>query len=262
MLSKKRKVSIKSDKDIAKMRQAGNLTAKVLTAVRPLIKAGTTTLEIDRFCHDYIINNLHAVPGSLGQYDYPHTVNTSINEVVCHGWPSQRKLENGDIINVDVTVKKDGFYGDSSVTFIVGEARDEARRLVNTTQECLYIAIRTVKPGATLGDIGAAIQNHAKKNGYSVVREFCGHGIGSKMHEEPNVLHYGSRGKGLVLEPGMTFTIEPMINQGSDSVVTLKDGWTVITKDQKLSAQWEHTLLVTARGVEVLTLREDENFRA
>ncbi|UXM94183.1 type I methionyl aminopeptidase [Bartonella sp. HY329] len=258
---KRKKVPIKGEKEIAKMRVAGALTAKVLTAVSPLIKAGTTTAEIDSFCHNYIINQLHAIPGSLGQYGYPHTVNTSINEVVCHGWPSDRKLVNGDIINVDVTVKKDGFYGDSSVTFIVGDTSEEGQKLIKTTQECLYKAIRLVKPGATLGDIGACIQNHAEKNGYSVVREFCGHGIGSKMHEEPNVLHYGSRGKGLVLQEGMTFTIEPMINQGTEDTITLKDGWTVITADNKLSAQFEHTVLVTQKGVEVLTLRSDEDFK-
>ncbi|UXN07316.1 type I methionyl aminopeptidase [Bartonella sp. HY761] len=258
---KRKKVPIKNDKDIANMRVAGTLTSKVLTAIRPLIKAGTTTLQIDKFCHDYIINNLHAIPGSLGQYGYPHTVNTSINEVVCHGWPSDRQLVNGDIINIDVTVKKDGFYGDSSVTFIVGDTDEKAKHLVKTTQECLYKAIRLVKPGATLGDIGACIQHHAEKNGYSVVRDFCGHGIGRKMHEEPTVLHYGSKGKGLILEPGMTFTIEPMINQGSNEVKTLKDGWTVITLDNRLSAQFEHTVLVTQKGVEVLTLREDEDLK-
>ncbi|MQL49695.1 type I methionyl aminopeptidase [Photorhabdus khanii] len=219
---------------------------------------GKQPLEIDEFCHDYIVNTLHAIPGSLGQYDFPHTVNTSVNHVVCHGWPSDKKLKNGDIINVDVTVKKNGYYGDSSVTYLVGEVASHAERLVSVTQQCLYKAISIVKPGITLGDIGHTIQRHAERNNYSVVREYCGHGIGKNMHEEPQVLHYGESGRGLVLKEGMTFTIEPMINQGNAQIKLHKDGWTVSTRDRRLSAQFEHTVLVTSDGFEVLTLRDEE----
>ena len=241
------------------MRIAGRLTAKVLEALDDFIKPGISTAQIDEFCEDYIVNTLQATPGSKGQYDYPFTVNTSPNHVICHGMPSPSKiLKKGDIVNVDVTVKKDGFYGDSSKMFLVGEVSSHAKRLVDITQQCLYKAIACVKPGATLGDIGHAIQSHAEKHSYSVVREFCGHGIGEKMHQEPQVLHYGKPGEGMVLKPGMTFTIEPMINQGSRYIKQHKDGWTVTTKDRRLSAQWEHTVVVTESGVEVLTLREEE----
>lgn len=252
---------IKSPEAIEKMREAGRLTGKVLVAVRDIIKPGITTGAIDDFCEDYIVNTLHATPGSKGQYGYPYTVNTSVNKVVCHGMPSHDQvLEKGDIVNVDVTVIKDGYYGDSSVTFCIGEVAPHAKRLVEVTQQCLYAGIKAVKPGATLGDIGHAIQSLAEKNGYSVVREYCGHGIGTKMHEEPNVTHFGSPGKGMVLQAGMTFTIEPMINQGKAAIKSvIKDGWTIVTTaDRRLSAQWEHTILVTPNGFEVLTLREDE----
>lgn len=256
-------VNIKKTEEIEFMRESGRLTGKVLEAVRPMVKPGVTTLEIDQFCHDYIVDVLDATPGSLGQYDYPHTVNTSVNHVVCHGWPSDKALRNGDIVNVDVTVKKNGYFGDSSVTFLVGDVASHAKRLVDITQESLYKAISIVRPGITLGDIGSTIQKFVESHDYSVVREFCGHGIGKSMHEEPQVLHYGSPGDGMILEEGMTFTIEPMINQGKSQIKVHKDGWTVTTKDRRLSAQFEHTILVTHNGFEVLTLREEEinNFR-
>lgn len=250
---------VKTSDEIEKMRVAGRLTAKVLEAVTAIIKPGITTAAIDEFCEDYIVNTLKAIPGSKGQYGYPFTVNTSVNRVVCHGMPSKEQiLKKGDIVNVDVTVIKDGYYGDSSKMFCVGEVATHAQRLVDVTQECLYRAILTVKPGATLGDIGDAIQSHAEKNNYSVVREYCGHGIGKEMHENPQVLHYGKPGTGAILQAGMTFTIEPMINQGKKDVKLLGDGWTVVTVDRRLSAQWEHTILVTETGFEILTLRDEE----
>lgn len=252
---------IKSPDEISKMRVVGQLTAKVLQAVSEFIKPGITTMELDEFCEDYIRNTLHATPGSKGQYGYPYTINTSLNHVICHGMPSVKQvLKKGDIINVDVTVIKDGFYGDSSKMFCIGAVPTHAKRLVDITQECLYKGIEIVKPKVTLGDIGHAIQSHAVKNHYSVVREYCGHGIGAKMHEDPQVMHYGKPGQGLALEEGMTFTIEPMINQGKADVKHLeKDGWSIaVTKDRKLSAQWEHTILVTKDGFEILTLRDEE----
>lgn len=253
------KVTIKSAEEIQLMRIAGKLTSQVLEAVDSIIKPGITTADIDDFCADYIVNTLKAEAGSTGQYDYPYTVNTSPNYVVCHGMPSKDKvLKKGDIVNVDVTVRKDGYYGDSSKMYCVGEIAEHAKRLINVTQEALYKAIRIVKPGTTLGDIGHAIQTHAEKYYYSVVEEYCGHGIGSSMHEPPHVLHFGKPGEGLVLKEGMTFTIEPMINQGKKHVKVLGDEWTVVTKDRKLSAQCEHTILVTPTGFEVLTLREEE----
>ncbi len=254
-------ISIKTPDQIEKMRVAGRLTAQVLQAISDVIHPGMTTMEVDRFCEDYIRHTLHAIPGSKGQYGYPYSVNTSINHVICHGMPSEKQpLKKGDIVNVDVTVIYDGYYGDSSKMFCIGEVPAHAKRLVDVTQECLYRGIAKVKPKATLGDIGYAISSHATANHYSVVREYCGHGIGEKMHEEPQVLHYGTPGTGLALEAGMTFTIEPMINQGRADVKHLtKDGWTIaVTKDRKLSAQWEHTILVTPTGFEVLTLRDEE----
>ena len=254
-------IANKSPEQIEKMRVAGRLTAKVLEAVTDFIKPGITTMQIDEFCERYIVDILQAIPGSKGQYGFPYSVNTSLNHVICHGMPSAKQLlKNGDIINVDVTVISDGFYGDSSKMFCIGSTATHARRLVDVTQECLYKGILVVKPGATLGDIGHAIQSHAEKNNYTVVREYCGHGIGQKMHEEPQVMHYGKPGTGLVLQEGMTFTIEPMINQGKADVKHIeKEGWGIaITKDHKLSAQWEHTLLVTKTGVEVLTIRDEE----
>lgn len=254
-------VTIKSSEEIEKMRAAGRLTARVLEAVSEFIKPGITTMQIDEFCENYIVTTLKATPGSKGQYGYPYSVNTSLNHVICHGMPSVKQiLKKGDIVNVDVTVIHDGYYGDSSKMFCIGAPAAHAQRLVDVTQQCLYQGISVVKPGVTLGDIGHAIQQHAEKNHYSVVREYCGHGIGKKMHEDPQVMHYGKPGTGTVLQEGMTFTIEPMINQGKADVKHIeKDGWSIaITKDRKLSAQWEHTILVTKSGFEVLTLRDEE----
>jgi methionyl aminopeptidase len=254
-------ISIKSPDEIKKMRRAGHLTAKVLEALGEIIKPGINTMEIDAFCEDYIVNTLKAIPGSKGQYGYPFSVNTSVNHVICHGMPSEAHiLQKGDIVNVDVTVIEDGYYGDSSKMFCIEPAAAHAQRLVDVTQQCLYQGIFAIKPNATLGDIGHAIQSHAEKNGYSVVREYCGHGIGQKMHEDPQVLHYGKPGTGLKLEEGMIFTIEPMINQGKPDVKHIKkNGWPIaVTKDRRLSAQWEHTIFVTKTGFEVLTLREEE----
>lgn len=255
-------IQMKSADAIEKMRIAGQLTAKVLEAVSEIMQPGITTMDVDAFCEDYIVNTLHAIPGSKGQYGYPYSVNTSLNHVICHGMPSSSQyLKKGDIVNVDITVIHEGYYGDSSKMFCIGDVALHAKRLVNVTQECLYQGIRQVKPQNTLGDIGHAIQSHAEKHHYSVVREYCGHGIGLKMHEDPQVMHYGKPGTGVVLEEGMIFTIEPMINQGARDVKHLmKDGWSIaLTKDRKLSAQWEHTILVTKTGFEVLTLRQEEH---
>ncbi len=250
---------IKSVDEIAAMQVAGRLTAKVLESLEAIIRPGINTLQIDSFCDRYIVEELAARPASKGQYGFQFSVNTSVNHVICHGIPSEKQvLKKGDIVNVDVTVEKNGYMGDSSKMFCVGAVASHAQRLVDVTQQCLYAAIRCVKPGARLGDIGYAIQRLAEQNNYSVVREFCGHGIGKEMHESPQVLHYGKRGQGLVLKSGMTFTIEPMINQGKPDIKQHSDGWTITTKDRRLSAQWEHTVLVTDSGVEVLTLRQDE----
>jgi methionyl aminopeptidase len=252
---------IKTADEIEKMRSVGKLTAQVLEAVSDIVKPGMTTMAINDFCERYIVDTLGAIPGSKGQYGYPYTVNTSINKVVCHGMPaSDEILKKGDIVNVDVTVIKDGYYGDSSKMFCIGEVPSHLQRLVDVTQQCLYEGIKVVKPGATLGDIGHAIQTHAEKHGYSVVREFCGHGIGTQMHESPQVTHYGKPGVGMALQAGMTFTIEPMINQGKAAIKALKRGnWEIIiTADRRPSAQWEHTLLVTPTGFEILTLRSEE----
>ncbi len=252
-------IVIKDRPAIDAMRIAGKLTGQVLSAVGDIIKPGITTAEIDTFCEEYIVNTLNARPASKGQYGYLYSVNTSPNHVICHGMPSPSEyLKKGDIVNVDVTVEKGGYIGDSSKMFCVGPVAQHAQRLVDITQQALYEAIRQVKPGSTLGDIGFSIQQYAETNHYSVVREFCGHGIGQKMHEEPQVLHYGRAGTGLTLEPGMIFTIEPMLNQGSRHIKQHKDGWTVTTRDKRLSAQWEHTILVTESGFEILTLRDEE----
>ena len=247
------------------MRVAGQLAASVLSLVGPHVKAGVTTGELDRICHEYIVNEIGCVPAPLnyssaeGQPPFPKSICTSVNHVVCHGIPSDRKrLKNGDIVNIDVTVIKDGYHGDTSKMFFVGEPGILARRLSAVTQECMWLGIRTVRNGSHLGDIGAAIESHASSAGFSVVREFCGHGIGRKFHEPPQVLHYGRRGEGMQLRSGMTFTIEPMINAGKRDVRLLPDQWTVVTRDRRLSAQWEHTVLVTETGCEVLTLREEE----
>ena len=255
------KVSIKTAEDIEKMRIAGRLAAEVLEMIAPAVEAGITTNEIDRICHDYIVNTQKAIPAPLDYHGFPKSICTSVNEVVCHGIPNDKKLKKGDIVNIDITVIKDGYHGDTSAMFFIGDVQPHAKRLCEITQECLYKAIDLVKPGATLGDIGAVIQKHAESNYYSVVREYCGHGIGTVFHEEPQVLHYGKAGTGLEIQEGMTFTIEPMVNAGKRQVkLNAKDGWTVTTKDGRLSAQWEHTLAVTANGVEVLTARKDEKY--
>jgi len=254
-------ITIKTPEQIEKMRIAGRLTARVLEALTDYIKPGITTMDIDAFCEDYIVNTLKAIPGSKGQYGYPYSVNTSLNHVICHGMPSAKQvLKKGDIVNVDVTLIYEKYYGDTSKMFCIGEVPPHAQRLVDVTQQCLYDGILMVKPGVTIGDIGHVIQQQAHKNNYSVVREYCGHGIGTKMHEDPQVPHYGKPGAGEVLKEGMTFTIEPMINQGKAEVKHIeREGWGIaITKDRMLSAQWEHTILVTADGFEVLTLREEE----
>jgi len=253
-------VSIKTPDEIEKMRVAGRLAADVLVMIEPHVQAGITTGELDRLCHDYIINVQQAVPAPLNYHGFPRSVCTSVNHVVCHGIPSEKRLKNSDILNIDITVIKDGFHGDTSKMFFIGEPAIQSQRLVKVTYDCMHLGIEMVRPGIHLGDIGHAIQQHAESHGYSVVREYCGHGIGRNFHEEPQVLHYGTPGTGLVLEPGMTFTIEPMINVGKRHVKLMKDGWTVVTKDRSLSAQWEHTVLVTDTGFEVLTRRPEESF--
>ncbi|WP_302848055.1 type I methionyl aminopeptidase [Azotobacter beijerinckii] len=251
-------VTIKTPEEIEKMRVAGRLAAEVLEMIGEHVKSGVTTEELDRLCHDYIVDVQRAIPAPLNYKGFPKSICSSVNHVVCHGIPNDKPLKDGDIVNLDITVIKDGYHGDTSMMFLVGNVPDWAKRLCQVTQECLYRGIELVRPGAHLGDIGEAIQKHAEKNGFSVVREYCGHGIGAVFHEEPQVLHYGRAGTGLELKEGMTFTIEPMINQGRSETRLLGDGWTAITKDRKLSAQWEHTLLVTADGYEILTLRRDD----
>lgn len=255
-------VSLKTPDEIEKMRVAGRLAADVLEMIGPHVRPGVSTGELDRICHDYIVNVQQAIPAPLNYNGFPKSICTSLNQVVCHGIPSDAKiLKNGDILNIDITVIKDGYHGDTSKMFFVGEVAPHARRLVKITQECLYKAMEIVRPGIQLGDIGHVIQTHAEANNYSVVREYCGHGIGRVFHEDPQVLHYGKPGTGLKLEEGMTFTIEPMINLGERHTKLSKtDGWTVTTRDRRLSAQWEHTLAVTATGVEVLTRRSEESF--
>ena len=253
------KATIKTDAEIELMRESGKLLAQVFKMLDDFICEGITTLDIDTKVESYITNVLHARPASKGQYGYRYSLNSSVNDVVCHGVPNNiYKLKNKDILNIDITLEKNGYISDSSKMYTFAATSSEAKRLVNTTYDAMWEGIKVVKPKATLGDIGYAIQKHAESSGYSVVREYCGHGIGKEMHEEPQVLHYGKPHTGLVLEAGMTFTIEPMINQGSKKVKTKKDGWTVVTKDKKLSAQWEHTVLVTETGFEVLTLRDEE----
>ncbi len=252
-------IVLKSAPEIEAMRLAGRLASEVLDYITPLVRAGVSTGELDRLCHDYMVNVQHTVPAPLdyappGYRPYPKSICTSVNHQVCHGIPGDKVLRNGDILNIDVTVIKDGFHGDTSRMFIVGEASVAARRLCQVTFECMWIGIDQVRPGATIGDIGHAIQRHAEASGYSVVREFCGHGIGRRFHEEPQVLHYGRPGAGERLEPGMIFTVEPMINAGRREVREMADGWTIVTKDHSLSAQWEHTVLVTGSGHEVLTV--------
>ncbi len=253
-------IIIKSGDEIEKMRVAGKLASEVLEMIGPHVQAGITTDELNTICHDYITLEQHAIPAPLNYHGFPKSICTSINQQVCHGIPGKKKLKSGDIINIDVTVIKDGFHGDTSKMFIVGEGAIKAKNVVKIAQDCLYIGIDMVKPGIHLGDIGHAIQTHAEKNRCSVVREYCGHGIGRVFHEDPQVLHYGKPGTREILEEGMTFTIEPMVNVGKAQVKLLPDKWTVVTKDHSLSAQWEHTLLVTSDGCEVLTQRNEESF--
>ena len=251
-------VVIKNQDEIEKMRVAGRMAAEVLEMIEPYVEPGITTGELDRICHEYIVDVQNTIPAPLNYRGFPKSICTSVNHQVCHGIPSNKRLKKGDIVNIDVTVVKEGFHGDTSKMFFVGEPSILARRLVRTTQEAMYIGIEQVRPGARLGDIGEAIQSYAEARNYSVVREYCGHGIGREFHEDPQVLHYGTAGTGLELLPGMCFTIEPMINAGKRHVKLLPDGWTVVSKDRSLSAQSEHTVLVPDEGYEILTLRREE----
>jgi methionyl aminopeptidase len=254
-------ISIKNSEDIAKMRIAGRLAGEVLDFITPHVKPGVSTGELDRLCHDYMVNVQGTIPAPLnyappGHTPYPKSICTSVNHQVCHGVPGDRVLKNGDIVNIDITVIKEGYHGDTSRMFYAGEPSIQAKRLCNLTFEAMWRGILQVKAGAYLGDVGYAIQSFAEKNGYTIVREFCGHGIGKKFHEEPQVLHYGRPGTGVKLVPGMIFTVEPMINAGRREIRQLGDGWTIVTRDHSLSAQWEHTVLVTDTGFEVLTISE------
>ncbi len=247
-------VTIKSPEEQEKMRLAGRLAADVLDMIGEHVKPGVMTAELDQICHKYITETQEAIPAPLNYRGFPKSICTSINHVVCHGIPGDRKLKSGDAVNIDITVIKDGFHGDTSRMFMVGKAGIQAERLSQVAYESMWLGIEQVAPGKRLGDIGAAIQKNVEKNRFSVVREYCGHGIGRVFHEDPQVLHYGQAGTGMELQPGMTFTIEPMVNAGKRHVRLLPDGWTVVTRDHKLSAQWEHTVLVTESGYEVLTL--------
>ncbi|MEW7979722.1 MAG: type I methionyl aminopeptidase [gamma proteobacterium symbiont of Phacoides pectinatus] len=251
-------VIIKTADEIEKMRVAGHLAAEVLEMIAPHVVPGVTTDGLDGLCHRYIVEEQKAVPAPLNYRGFPKSICTSVNHQVCHGIPGPKRLKKGDIVNIDITVIKDGFHGDTSKMFFVGEPSILARRLTKTAHEALWIGIEQVRPGAHLTDISHAIQGHVEGCGYSVVREYCGHGIGREFHEEPQVLHYGAPGGGVILQPGMCFTIEPMINAGKRQVKLLPDAWTVVTRDRSLSAQWEHTILVTEAGHEVLTLRAEE----
>jgi len=247
-------IILKSAEQIAKMRVAGRLASEVLDMIGEHVRAGVTTAELDRLCHRWIVDRQRAIPATLGYKGYQHATCISINQQICHGIPSERRLKSGDIINIDVTVIKDGWYGDNSRMYYVGKVAPHAQRLCETAYEAMVIGIRAVRPGVTLGDIGHAIQTHAESHRYSVVEEYCGHGIGAQFHEDPQVLHHGKPGTGVTLRAGMTFTIEPMVNQGKRHARVLADGWTVVTKDRSLSAQWEHTVHVTDEGCEILTL--------
>jgi methionyl aminopeptidase len=251
-------ITIKTSGEIEKMRVAGRLAAEVLEMIVPHVRTGVTTDQLDELCHNHIVNVQRAIPAPLNYKGFPKSICTSVNHQVCHGIPSNKLLKNGDIVNVDITVIKDGYHGDTSAMFFIGEPSIRARRLTIICQQALYMGIAQIRPGAFLGDVGHAIQKHAESHGFSVVREFCGHGIGQAFHEEPQVLHYGKPGTGVQLEAGMTFTIEPMINAGKAAVKLLPDGWTAVTRDHSLSAQWEHTVAVTDSGFEILTLRQDE----
>ena len=244
------------------MRIVGKLAAEVLEMIEEFVEPGVSTGELDRICHDFITKEQNAIPAPLNYNGFPKSICTSVNHVICHGIPNDQKiLKSGDIINIDITVIKDEFHGDTSKMFLVGKTPEHAKRLVRVTQECLYKAIALVRPGATLGDLGSVIQQHGEAHNYSIVREYCGHGIGRVFHEDPQVLHYGRPNEGIELKEGMTFTIEPMLNAGTrHTKLSRQDGWTVTTKDRRLSAQWEHTLAVTDIGCEILTLRSDEKF--
>jgi methionyl aminopeptidase len=252
-------ITIKTDDEIGKMRVAGRLAAEVLHMIRPHVQPGITTGELDRICHDYIVNEQQAIPAALNYRGFPKSICTSINHQVCHGIPGERKLKSGDIVNIDVTVIKDGYHGDTSKMMFVDEPPIIARRLTQVCHDAMCLGIEMVRPGMHLGDIGHAIQQYVEQHRYSVVREYCGHGIGREFHEDPQVLHYGKPGTREQLIPGMTFTIEPMVNAGKRQVKLLKDGWTVVTRDRSLSAQWEHTVLVTDDGVDVLTRRDGDD---
>jgi methionyl aminopeptidase len=254
-------VHIKSVDELKKMRIAGKLAAEVLEMIEPYVSSGVSTEELNIICHNYIVDVQKAIPAPLNYKGFPKSICTSVNQVVCHGIPSERKiLKNGDILNIDITVIKDGYFGDTSKMFFVGTIPSHAKRLVDICQESLYKAISIVRPGVRLGDIGHIIQHHVEKNHYSVVRDYCGHGIGTEFHQDPQILHYGRPDTGFVMQEGMTFTIEPMINAGKHQTKVKQDGWTVETLDGRLSAQWEHTLAITSNGVEVLTARSEESF--
>ncbi len=253
------RIGIKTPEEQEKMRVAGKLAATVLDMIGEHVKAGITTDELNVICHDFIVERQDAIPAPLNYKGFPKSICTSVNHVVCHGIPGPKKLKNGDIVNIDITVIKDGFHGDTSRMFFVGKPTVLAERLARVTREAMLAGIAIVRPGATLGDIGAAVQAHVEKNRFSVVREYCGHGIGRVFHEDPQILHYGRAGTGMALVEGMTFTVEPMVNAGKRQVKLLPDGWTVVTKDHSLSAQWEHTILVTADGHEILTLGDQES---
>lgn len=246
-------IKLHGREEIEMARAAGHAAAKVLEYIAPYVRAGITTDELDRLCHEYLVNDLHVIPANIGYHGYTRTVCTSVNHVVCHGIPSEKKLKDGDIINVDIGIIKEGWYGDTSRMYFVGTPSIRAKRLVEITYQSMAAGIKTVRPGKTLGDIGAAIQRVAEDAGFSVVKEYCGHGVGQVYHGDPQVLHYGEPGTGIVLKPGMIFTIEPMINAGKAATSVLSDGWTVVTKDRSLSAQWEHTVAVTETGYDLLT---------
>jgi methionyl aminopeptidase len=251
-------INIKTKEEQEKMRIAGQLASEVLTMIEKYIKPGISTNELDELCNDYIVNEQKTIPANVGYNGFPATICTSVNHVVCHGIPNEKILKNGDILNIDVTVIKDGFHGDTSRMYKVGKAAKISEKIINVAYECLCEGIKTVKPGNRLGDIGYAIQSCAEENYFSVVKEYCGHGIGKIYHDAPQILHYGTPGTGIEMKEGMTFTIEPMINSGKAGVRLLSDDWTVVTKDHSLSAQWEHTILVTSTGFEVLTLAPEE----
>jgi len=252
-------IALKSEQDLVVYRKTGQIAGEILTRLIPEVKEGVSTYYLAKLAEKWIVDDYDAIPSSIGQYDFKFALCSSVNHVVCHGVPSEKEiLKNGDIVNLDITVKKHGFIADTSRMYLIGECSEQATRLSKVTRECMLKGIEQVKPGNTIGDIGFVVSRHATRNGFSVVKEYCGHGIGKAMHEEPEVTHYGKKGRGVKLETGMVFTIEPMINQGSEAIAYLPDNWTVVTADGKLSAQWEHTVAVTKNGYEILTLRDEE----